>query len=79
MIREHYTPDFWPGPFPCPKRIKREFVRRLLRLNDAINTALYRDSIEHDLLPALWSVYTFLWSGRNAVCNPHKNYDPWRD
>lgn len=47
--------------------IKVEFRRRLERLHDAISGALYYDSVERGLMPALFSVFSYLWTGRNAV------------
>lgn len=38
-----------------------EFRRRLIRLHRAILVALDKDSAGGNLLPSLFSVYTFLW------------------
>lgn len=46
--------------------IKVEFRRRLERLHSAIVDALYYDTVDRGLLPALFSVFSYLWTGSNA-------------
>lgn len=41
--------------------MKKEFRRRLIVLADAIFDALDRDSVHYGLLPALFSVFTYMW------------------
>lgn len=46
--------------------IKIEFRRRLYRLQRAISVALIDDTVEKGLMPALFSVFSYLWSDSNA-------------
>lgn len=41
--------------------LKIETRRRLIRLHHAIEKAVISDSLEGDILPALFSVFTLFW------------------
>lgn len=47
--------------------IKKEFLRRLIRLDHEISVAITRNSVEYGLMPALFSVFSYLWTGKNAI------------
>lgn len=46
--------------------LRVEFKRRLFRLNRAIERALQKDDL-FDLLPKLFSVYSFIWSNKKLI------------
>lgn len=47
------------------KKLKAEYRRRLIRLRKAIDEALEHDSADRGLLPALASVYIYMWSNQS--------------
>ena len=51
-----------------------EFDRRLLRLYDAIITVFFERK-EANLFPALFSVFSYLYSGRKARLKSNPNYE----
>ena len=47
------------------KKLKAEYRRRLTHLRNAIDEALEKDTAERGLLPALSSVYVYMWSNQD--------------
>ncbi len=42
-------------------KIKSEYRKRLLRLRNAIDEAIVLDTTDRALLPALYSVFSYMW------------------